>query len=147
MLIKKKQLRNSTSLHEANFAKLSRVIPGLRGLTGKISGRGPNNTLVEIQILDNSKYTNTISLKVKQDSVHALLPALHIKIRNYYDASVTEVLAFQQHHQLKPRYDYPNPRMYQCDEKWQTNQFLGEWLDHCLRGRCIFQGDIELLDA
>jgi uncharacterized protein YqiB (DUF1249 family) len=37
--------------------------------------------------------------------------------------------------------------MYQTDEKWQTNQFLGEWLDHCLKIRCLFQGEIELLDA
>lgn len=147
MLIKKRQLKNSTALHEANFAKLDLVFPCLRELEGKISGRGPENTTVEIQVLENSKYTNTISLKLNQRSAHALLPALHLKIRNYYDASVTEVLAFQRHHRLKPRYNYPNPGMYHCDEKWQTNQFLGEWLDHCLRARYVFQDDGELLDA
>lgn len=147
MLIKKRQLRNSTALHEANFAKLSRVFPGLRNLQGKITGRGPNNSQVEVQILENCKYTHTISLKLNQSSVHALLPTLHLKIRVYYDANVTEVLAFQRHHRIKPRYNYPNPEMYQCDEKWQTNQFLGEWLDHCLRARYVFQNDNVLLDA
>lgn len=147
MLTKKRQLKNSTALHEANFAKLTRVFPGLRDLQGKITGRGPNNSHVEIEVLETSKYTKTFSLKVSQDTSCKLLLSLHLKVRNYYDASVTEVLAFQRHHQLNPRYKYPNPKMYQSDEKWQTNQFLGEWLDHCLRGRCIFQGDTELLDA
>lgn len=147
MLIKKKQLKNSTALHEANFAKLTRVFPGLRDLQGKITGRGPNNSHVELQVLESSKYTKTFSLKLRQCTAHILLPSLHLKVINYYDASVTEVLAFQRHHRLNPRYSYPNPKMYQCNEKWQTNQFLGEWLDHCLRGRCIFRDDTELLDA
>jgi len=147
MLIKKRQLKNSTALHEANFEKLARVFPGLRDLRGKITGRGPENSIVEVQLLEDSRYTNTISLKLKQDTTHTLLPSLHLKIRNYYDANVTEVLAFQQHHRLKPRYKYPNPGMYHSDEKWQTNHFLGEWLDHCLRSRFVFQDDGELLDA
>lgn len=147
MLIKKRQPKNSTALHEANFEKLARVFPGLRDVQGKISGRGPGSSIVEIQILENSKYTNTISLTLNLSTAHNLLPTLQLKIRNYYDASVTEVLAFQRHHRLQPRYNYPNPRMYHCDEKWQTNQFLGEWLDHCLRARYVFQDDGELLDA
>ena len=147
MLTRKRQLKNSTGLHEANFAKLTRVFPGLRELQGKIIGRGPNDSLVELQVLESSKYTKTFSLKLNHGTASTLLPSLHIKIRNYYDASVTEVLAFQKHHRLNPRYRYPNPKMYHCDEKWQTNQFLGDWLDHCLRGRCIFQDDTELLDA
>lgn len=147
MLIKKRQLKNSTVLHEANFAKLARVFPDLRYLQGKITGKGPDDSRFEVQLLENSKYTNTISLKLNQSSTHVLLPTLHLKIRVYYDANVTEVLAFQRHHQLKARYDYPNPGMYQCDEKWQSNQFLGEWLDHCLRARYVFHTNNELLDA
>ncbi|WP_455218433.1 DUF1249 domain-containing protein [Kaarinaea lacus] len=146
-MIKRRRLKNSTALHEANFNKLGKVFPGLKDLKGKITGRGPENTHVEIQVVEQSKYTNTVSLKVKQGTEHAMLPSMHLKIRNYYDACVTEVLAYQDHYRLHPRYNYPNPRMYHCNEKWQTNQFLGEWLDHCLRGRCIFRDNIELLDA
>lgn len=151
IFIKKRRRHNTTALHEANFAKLARVIPGLRDLQGHVFISGPNNSQLELRILETSKYTKTFSLhlnynKEKQNLSQPWLSNLQIKIRNYYDASVTEVLAFQRHHQLDVRYQYPNNKMYQCNEKWQTNQFLGEWLDHCLRTRCYFHGNEELFD-
>jgi len=149
--IKKRTRRNATALHEANFAKLARIIPGLRDFQGHVFVSGPKDSQLELRILETSKYTKTFSLNLnhnykKQDLAQPWLSDLQMKIRNYYDASVTEVLAFQKHHRLNARYQYPNSRMYQCNEKWQTNQFLGEWLDHCLRTRCYFHGPTELLD-
>ena len=149
--IVKRQRRNATALHEANFAKLARVIPGIRDLQGHVIVSGPNRSRLELKIIETSKYTKTFSLHLNhniadQNKTKPWLSNLQLKIRNYYDASVTEVLAFQQHHQLDARYQYPNSRMYQCNEKWQTNQFLGEWLDYCLRARCYFHGEVELLD-
>ena len=149
--IKKRPRQNATALHEANFAKLARVVPGLRDLQGHVFINGPNDSQLELKILETSKYTKTFSLhsnhsKTKQNRSQPWLSNLQIKVRNYYDASVTEVLAFQKHHRLNARYQYPNSKMYQSNEKWQTNQFLGEWLDHCLRTRCYFHGPIELLD-
>lgn len=150
-LIKKGQRHNATALHEANFAKLAHVVPGLRDLEGHVFISGSNDSRIELRILETSKYTKTFSLHLnhnisKRNATQPWLSDLQIKIRNYYDASVTEVLAFQRHHRLDARYTYPNHKMYQCNEKWQTNQFLGEWLDHCLRTRCYFRGKIELLD-
>ncbi len=149
--IKKRPRHNATALHEANFAKLARIIPGLRDLQGHIIVSGPNDSQLELRILETSKYTKTFSLhpnhnNKKQRLAQPWLSGLQMKIRNYYDASVTEVLAFQKHHRLDARYQYPNSKMYQCNEKWQTNKFLGEWLDHCLRTRCYFHGKVELLD-
>jgi uncharacterized protein YqiB (DUF1249 family) len=151
IFIKKRRRHNTTALHEANFAKLARVVPRLRDLQGHVSVSGPNDSRLELNILETSKYTKTFSLHLnhnitKQNAAQPWLSDLQIKIRNYYDASVTEVLAFQQHHRLDARYQYPNQKMYQCNEKWQTNLFLGEWLDHCLRSRCYFGGKVELLD-
>ena len=134
-------------LHEANFAKLAQVVPGLRDLQEPVCVRGPDNTRLELRILEISKYTKTFSLVLKQGPDQPWLPTLQMKIRNYYDASVTEVLAFQCNHRLAARYPYPNPLMHHRNEKWQTNQFLGEWLDHCLRTRCIFHDEIDFLDA
>lgn len=147
----KRQRRNATALHEANFAKLARVVPGLRDLQGHISICGPNDTQLELKILETSKYTKTFSLHLnqgntKQSATQPWASNLQMKIRNYYDASVTEVLAFQKQHRLNARYPYPNHKMHQRNEKWQTNQFLGEWLDYCLRKRCYFHGNIALLD-
>ena len=148
----KRQLRNATALHEANFAKLARVIPGLRDLQGHIFLSGPNESKLELRILETSKYTKTFSLHLnlsntKQSVAQPWVSDLQMKIRIYYDASVTEVLAFQKQHRLNARYTYPNHKMYQRNEKWQTNQFLGEWLDYCLQKRCYFHesGNIEIL--
>jgi len=43
-----------------------------------------------------------------------------------------EVGMFQSHRSVAARYQYPNERMYQQDEKAQQNRFLTEWLEHCL---------------
>ena len=144
-VIPKRTLNNATHLHEANFKKLSRVVPGLHDLKNSICVNGQNGTQLVLHILEVSKYTKTISLQLIHDTHQPWLPGLHMKIRNYYDARVTEALAFQHRHRLNARYEYPNSDMFQPDEKWQTNQFLSEWLDHCLRTRCIFHEESEYL--
>lgn len=141
--IKKRLRRNATTLHEANFGKLARVVPCLAAMDVQDRVILNDGHRLELQVLEVSKYTLTFSLTLKQAMDQQWLPHLQMKIRNYYDAGVTEVLAFQQHYQLHARYDYPNPAMHQPNEKWQINQFLGEWLDHCLRSRHIFQETLE----
>lgn len=140
---RKRRLRNATHLHESNFAKLQRVIPGIRDVSSPLHLQGHDETRLIIEILEKSKFTTTFSLQLQQYEGNHWLPALHMKVRSYHDAHVTEVLAFQGHHRLDSRYDYPNPKMYQRDEKWQLNRFLSDWLDHCLRRRCIFQNDVQ----
>lgn len=144
-LVPRRRRNNATSLHEANFKKLARVVPKLHAIEDSLCVSGLNDTRLTLRILERSKYTKTISLHLQQCRNQSWLPELHMKIRNYYDAGVTEVLAFQQQHRLAARYNYPNPKMFQRNEKWQTNHFLGEWLDHCLRTRCVFCDEIESL--
>ena len=66
-----------------------------------------------------------------------------LNVRIYHDACVAEVMGYQKHRHFTSRYDYPNPDMFHKNEKQQLNKFLGEWLDHCLRNRCIFIDNIE----
>lgn len=146
LVIPRRTLKNATNLHEANFKKLARVVPSLRNLETSIYVRGQGDTHLSLDILEISKYTKTFSLRLIHDTKQPWLPGLHMKIRNYYDVRVTEALAFQNQHRLNARYKYPNPRMFQPNEKWQTNHFLSEWLDHCLRTRCIFHETNECLN-
>lgn len=145
--IRKRRLENATALHETNFAKLAKVIPGLRHIHSSRLLRGLGNSLLELEILERSRFTTTFSLHLKHYETQRWLPALHMKVRSYHDARVVEVLALQQHHRVLSRYPYPNPEMFQRDEKFQFNRFLGDWLDHCLRTNCRFQDEIEPLDA
>jgi uncharacterized protein YqiB (DUF1249 family) len=146
-LIAKRKRHNTTVLHEANFKKLARVVPDLFELETTITMQGSHGTQLSLHILEINKYTKTFSLHLRHANEQPWLPGLQLKIRNYYDAGVTEVLAFQHKHRLNARYDYPNHDMFQRNEKWQTNHFLSEWLDHCLRTGCIFHAAAELLDT
>jgi uncharacterized protein len=145
LLIRKRTFKNATNLHEANFKKLSRVIPNLHQLETSLCVYAANGSRVSLALLESSKYTKTFSLQLIHETEQPWLPGLHMKIRHYYDARVTEALAFQHQHRLNARYHYPNPNMFQPNEKWQINQFLSEWLDHCLRLRCIFQAENDSL--
>ena len=51
----------------------------------------------------------------------------------YHDAGMLEVGMFQSHRRIAARYQYPNERMHQQDEKSQQNRFLADWLEHCLQ--------------
>ena len=71
--LKKTQLRNATALHEANFAKLARVVPGLHNLEKHMCIQGPGDSLLELRVVDISKYTKTFSILLKQHPLSALV--------------------------------------------------------------------------
>ena len=86
-----------------------------------------------LKVIERSPYTTTLELSrvaVGTNSHWLSMPKL--TLRMYHDAKLAEVLAWEGHKRLRPRYDYPNQSMYQSDEKYQLNRFLGEWLSLCL---------------
>ena len=87
---------------------------------------------VEIKILEAFKYTSTLEI-VQKPELTKWMTNPTMLVRVYHDASTAEVVSYQGHRKLKPRYAKPNPEMYHSDEKMQVNQFLGEWLTHCLK--------------
>lgn len=92
---------------------------------------------VEIKILEAFKYTTTLEI-VQKPQLETWMTNPSMLVRVYHDANTAEVVSYQGHRNLKPRYTQPNPKMYHADEKMQVNQFLGEWLTHCLKvGRSI----------
>lgn len=95
---------------------------------------GDQQWLHQISILERSPYTTTLQLNqtsVKNEVSWLQMPRL--TVRMYHDAKLAEVLAWEGHKRLRPRYEYPNQAMYHADEKLQINQFLGELLTRCLR--------------
>ena len=145
---KKLQNINSTSLHEVAYAKLLIVVPCINSLTAKAEIlSSTNNHKIVITTLEKTKYTITISVSLTQNVDHQWLPNMCMVIRTYHDARVAEVINFQNHTRILPRYTYPNLNMYQKNEKRQINQFFSDWLNYCLKTRCIFNGNIESIDA
>ncbi|HOY24873.1 MAG TPA: DUF1249 domain-containing protein, partial [Cellvibrio sp.] len=96
--------------------------------------RSDQQWLNQIRILERSPYTTT--LQITQTSVSATsswLQMPRLTVRMYHDAKLAEVLAWEGHKRLRPRYEYPNRAMYHADEKLQINRFLGELLTLALR--------------
>lgn len=131
---------------EINYARLTKLLANsqLANSDNKLSdsshnerrfmiARGQQHWLHLLRITERSPYTTTLELSrtaTGESSNWLALPTL--TLRMYHDAKLAEVLAWEGHKRLRPRYEYPNQSMYQSDEKYQLNRFLGEWLTLCL---------------
>lgn len=122
-----------TDLHavcEANYARFMRLFPDYESSNSRRFTLG--RARVQLEVAERCRYT-TIFRVVQQGSNSQWLGGLKIEVRVYHDARMAEVGMFQSHRRVEGRYQYPNERMYQQDEKCQQNQFLADWLEHCLR--------------
>ena len=113
---------------EVNYLRFLRLLPtldeqqfwsfGLATATDDLSK-------VTICVVERSKYTVTLRL-IQESTLNDWVPPPSITVRLYHDAHMAEVLSFQKNRYIHQRYEYPNQRMYQPDEKAQLNIFLGE---------------------
>lgn len=119
---------------EANYLRLSKLLSSLTQNEYRfLTSRGQQQSLHLLHVLERSPYTTTLQLSQVPVSVSPVwLKMPRLTVRMYHDAKLAEVLAWEGHKRLRPRYEYPNQAMYHCDEKHQLNQFLGEWLSLCL---------------
>jgi hypothetical protein len=125
---------------ETNYARLSKLLVNqhadkliVQDEFRFMVSRGQQHWLHVLRITERSPYTTTLELgrtAVGENSNWLAMPKL--TLRMYHDAKLAEVLAWEGHKRLRPRYEYPNQSMYQSDEKYQLNRFLGEWLTVCL---------------
>lgn len=125
-------LYTALGLYEENFSKLMLLLEGLEGIAGSAVLTAEGMPPLRLALIERSAYTATLTLDQSLGAQRHFIRALHMKIRVYLDAQVAEVLAYQQAARLEAFYPYPNPHMFQPYEKRRVNQFLGEWLDHCL---------------
>ncbi len=120
---------------ESNYARLIKLLPLLGEEEQSIIGL-PAAGIAYFTVLERSPYTTRISLRITQPTTAALPKHFSIVqqlcVQLYHDAGMAEVVNFQQQHKPAARYCYPNATMFQPDEKWQWNHFLGEWLTYCL---------------
>lgn len=94
---------------------------------------GAQEWVTSLLVVERSPYTTTLLMsQTSATAVPSWLKMPKLTVRMYHDAKLAEVLAWEGHKRLRPRYDYPNQAMYQTDEKVQINQFLGELLTRCL---------------
>ena len=115
---------------EANYARLMRLFPEYENVNRREFTVG--TARISLEVVERCRYTTIFKLS-QQHAEARWLGALRVEVRAYHDAHMLEVGAFQSHRRIAARYNYPNERMHQQDEKLQQNRFLAEWLEHCLQ--------------
>lgn len=117
-------------LCEINFAQLRHLLPRSYEV-GETVTYQVNGTHYCLSIVESTRYTSLVEILQTFPSVsYWSLPAMRVRL--YHDAMVAEVCSSQQIYRFKARYDYPNKKLHQRDEKHQINQFLANWLRYCL---------------
>ncbi len=117
-------------VYETNYAKLSALLPN-RPTVGDIRCYQAASMAYQLEVEEVTKYTTLVDI-CQSDDV-AVFPLPKMSVRLYHDARVAEVCSSEHLKRVKARYDYPNEKMVQKDEKAQLNRFLGDWLSFCLR--------------
>lgn len=121
-------LNKMAAVQEANYRKLLRLLTQSQPPKSEAL---PDTQffLLNLQITEVFEYTFTVKVSLN-------LPVIghsHLYVRCYQDAKMAEVVNNERGfcQQFASRYDYPNPNLYQPDEKWQLNLLLKEWLNYC----------------
>lgn len=116
-------------LCETNFAQLRRLLPRTDAAGEKVSYQ-VGNAQYRLTIIESTRYTTLVAIEQTLPAVsYWSLPSMTVRL--YHDAMVAEVCSSQQIFRFKARYDYPNKKLHQRDEKHQINQFLADWLRYC----------------
>ena len=119
-------------IFEANYDRLMLMVPQIEAMHSGARSSVPDARNLILDVLDSSRYTTTIGLTQYLNLDGVMVPNPHMRIRLYHDAKVAEVVAYQNQSRFKHRYPYPNPKMLLRHEKRAVNQFLAEWLTHCV---------------
>ncbi len=146
--MRKRRVENLTDVHEANYAKMRRVVPQLDVVQedSQYFLETPGQRIL-LNITEQTQYTTVVQIEIAHAPFSPYLSELNMTVRCYHDAQVAEILNFQRHRNLRPTYGYPNAFMYHINEKQQINHFLGDWLNHCLQCRWIFDERLLALDV
>ncbi len=116
--------------YETNYAKLNALIPRQPNI-GDVRCYQAAHLTYQLQVLEVTKYTTLVEICQSDDI--SIFPLPTMSVRLYHDARVAEVCDSEQLGRVDARYDYPNDKMVQKDEKAQVNRFLGDWLTFCLK--------------
>lgn len=118
----------------ANYLRLMRLFPQWDSWDEREFALdiGQHEQLIVLRVTERNPYTTMLEVS-QRESLLSWSPGINLQVRVYHDADMAEVVAWNRHRNVQPRYGYPNTYMHQPDEKAQMNAFLGEWLTQCLQ--------------
>lgn len=130
------EMKEQSALGEASYARLQQLLPGFAaGARRHLVVQDPSglDTEVVLCVVERFAYTATLEMTLLQHHLPESLAQQQFSIRVYLDASTSEVMLQQQQGSLKGVYPYPNPQMFQVDERAQLNRWLAQWLRVLMR--------------
>ncbi|MFY0666200.1 MAG: DUF1249 domain-containing protein [Natronospirillum sp.] len=116
---------------EGNFARLQRFLPGFKaGDDAAFLIETPQHSSADftLNVVERFRYTASVEVTVHQHQVPEYFARQTFMVRVYLDARSSEVVTFARRGSFKGVYPYPNPEMFQANEKEQLNRWLAEWL-------------------
>lgn len=133
-------LKKMAAACEGNYIRLNKLMPNFEQgfetsflISGDHSGEASTRQAkILLRVTESFPYTSTIEVAQKGLCPDWIQPPKMI-VRLYHDARSAEVTSYQNEKRIQGKYVYPNPQMRMPDEKAQLNQFLAEWLTHCLK--------------
>ena len=126
------QTTTPTGLYEANYRRLSRLLPDLSNCEVKETLSLPKSKIT-VTILEQHKYTTVIALKQSLQTSISHLSAIAMDLRICHDANVLEVIGYQGTSPVQSALVYPNKHMIQIDEKKQLNLLLKDILENSVK--------------
>lgn len=126
-------LQKHNLMCDGNYIRLLKLLPDTDNTDAfrfAVSFSDGSTAEILLKVLDRSKFTTTLSFERMPKS--PWLQAKSLAVRMYHDARTAEVLASEQGRQYEAKYDYPNKKMLQENEKVLANEFLAQWLSYCL---------------
>ena len=123
---------NPMWFYEQNYLLLLAIIPGLK--SPQLSGHTINNGAIQmaISVAEVSPYTCLLTLAINFDEYTQITP-IQMKVRIYHDASLAEVVAYQQINQLMADFLLQPTPVMDVDNKRQANLLLHEALNYYIK--------------
>jgi len=132
-------LSKHMALCEANYARLLKLMADIDQCQQRdfVIDIGEHQSIVSLQVQERFKFTTTVLVSQSQGNAiqSAKIKQLfspQLQVRLYHDAKMAEVINPHKRSQLQGSYRYPNDAMFHVDEKIQLNEYLAQWLSHCL---------------
>ncbi len=125
------ELREQAAVCESNFLRLRKLMPDFAEDTSRefvIKAGQELSTDLTLRVVERFRYTATVDVMLRQHHMPEAFSRQTFRVRVYLDANTSEVMTLERMGSLKGVYPYPNPDMFQADEKVQLNRWLGEWL-------------------
>ena len=119
---------------DANYVRLLRLFPGLKDSDATEFSLALADVAAKVTfaVVERGPYTTLLKISFAVDDQWMGMATPQLEVRAYHDAQSAEVVAYQNQNYFHGKYEYPNTRMRQRDEKVQINRFLSEFLNLCL---------------